>query len=640
VLAAVLSLALGLLRAPGTSEAETDATAAIWCAFLAPAIDGDAHPGDVTSGADFTESCNGLTAQEVTNLADALGDQDGSLDVGDLQSVDLDANQITNVNAAATVPSNANSGAVFTATLDEIYIFAFVDADDVVTFDADVGFSVHVNDEAGGYSANTDANTENCIAEDDLDCDSTTPGSDDGDGVVVATIVDATADAGEDVPIHVSQADDPSAESTETLFIVGQPDEVALTASETVLQAADSLGDVDDCVDSADALDPAAGSEPDRLLVEATVTDSDAAELTRTLVTFDSSDDDRAQAGNSTGVSVDLGGSRVVAAAIFCSGVERGAVTVTANITGGENDGAQLTVVGPAAQLALEAAPASVLCDGSQESTITATVEDSDGFSVADGVDVNFSVTSVGIVSPINTVTLDGAANTSFHGISSFTQGVPVIVTADDVQSSILIVCNGFDTDGDGLPNTFEVTYACLNPSLPDSSGDPDVDALTSLAEYGRNTSPCNADTDGDAVGDAPDNCPTVGNQAQVNTDAAVNPPGDALGDACDANDDNDPCSDAQEAGPQPTSGGDRNPLYPWDFYDVTGDQAIDLADTIAILGKFGLVPGAPGYVASFDRYAPDPQKLYRTAAATGGQIGIDVSDAIVNLQSFGHACV
>jgi hypothetical protein len=44
--------------------------------------------------------------------------------------------------------------------------------------------------------------------------------------------------------------------------------------------------------------------------------------------------------------------------------------------------------------------------------------------------------------------------------------------------------------------------------------------------------------------------------------------------------------------------------------------------------------------VAAFDRYAPDPTKPYRTAAAVGAHLGIDLSDAIVNLQSFGHKCV
>ena len=43
---------------------------------------------------------------------------------------------------------------------------------------------------------------------------------------------------------------------------------------------------------------------------------------------------------------------------------------------------------------------------------------------------------------------------------------------------------------------------------------------------------------------------------------------------------------------------------------------------------------GGTGY------YAPDPGARYRTAQAVSPHIGIDVTDAILNLQSFGHSCV
>jgi hypothetical protein len=102
---------------------------------------------------------------------------------------------------------------------------------------------------------------------------------------------------------------------------------------------------------------------------------------------------------------------------------------------------------------------------------------------------------------------------------------------------------------------------------------------------------------------------------------------------------DGDGCADARELGPLPILGGDRDPQQYWDFFDVTGDRAIDLADTLAILDKFGLLPGQNGYDADLDRQAENPLKPWRTSAATGGQAGIDLQDALLNLQSFGHNC-
>lgn len=59
-------------------------------------------------------------------------------------------------------------------------------------------------------------------------------------------------------------------------------------------------------------------------------------------------------------------------------------------------------------------------------------------------------------------------------------------------------------------------------------------------------------DMDGDGVDDSIDNCVSVPNPEQTNTDAALaaagaSIPGDAVGNACDANDDDDGYSDDDE---------------------------------------------------------------------------------------------
>jgi hypothetical protein len=58
------------------------------------------------------------------------------------------------------------------------------------------------------------------------------------------------------------------------------------------------------------------------------------------------------------------------------------------------------------------------------------------------------------------------------------------------------------DTDGDGMPDVFEVTYGLdpLNPN--DASGDADNDGLTNLAEYQAGSNPLMSDSNGDGLGD------------------------------------------------------------------------------------------------------------------------------------------
>jgi hypothetical protein len=105
------------------------------------------------------------------------------------------------------------------------------------------------------------------------------------------------------------------------------------------------------------------------------------------------------------------------------------------------------------------------------------------------------------------------------------------------------------------------------------------------------------------------------------------------------ANDsDGDGCDDAQEGGTDALFGGARNALDPWDFFDVSVDRRIDLTDTLAVLAKFGAGVEDDGYDPQLDRYAPDTGQMWRTAPAVDGN-GIDLTDALVNLASFGHDC-
>ncbi len=75
------------------------------------------------------------------------------------------------------------------------------------------------------------------------------------------------------------------------------------------------------------------------------------------------------------------------------------------------------------------------------------------------------------------------------------------------------------DRDGDGIPDVSDNCPTVANPSQIDTDGDGIGDACDPTP---------NGDTDGDGVDNSIDNCPTVANPDQTDTD------GDGIGDACD----------------------------------------------------------------------------------------------------------
>lgn len=104
------------------------------------------------------------------------------------------------------------------------------------------------------------------------------------------------------------------------------------------------------------------------------------------------------------------------------------------------------------------------------------------------------------------------------------------------------------------------------------------------------------------------------------------------------ADTDGDGCRDGVEVHTHlfaPSFGGDRNPTSLWDFYDVTGDRVVDLSDTLDVLGYFGDSGTSPAANLR-DRASPNALKPWQLVEANDG---IDLTDALANLQSFGHDC-
>ncbi len=68
----------------------------------------------------------------------------------------------------------------------------------------------------------------------------------------------------------------------------------------------------------------------------------------------------------------------------------------------------------------------------------------------------------------------------------------------------------GLDTDGDGLPNAWEIAHG-FDPSDPSDSSDPDCDGLTNFEEYQLGLDPCDPDTDHDGLVDGHDGIMPMG---------------------------------------------------------------------------------------------------------------------------------
>jgi Thrombospondin type 3 repeat len=108
-----------------------------------------------------------------------------------------------------------------------------------------------------------------------------------------------------------------------------------------------------------------------------------------------------------------------------------------------------------------------------------------------------------------------------------------------------------FDRDDDGVSDDTDNCVSVPNPDQLDTDGDGEGDA-------------CDPDRDGDGVDDTVDNCAEVANPDQADAD------GDGAGDACDADDDNDNVDDADDNCPFVA-----NP----DQADADGDGLGDVCD-------------------------------------------------------------
>jgi alpha-tubulin suppressor-like RCC1 family protein len=116
---------------------------------------------------------------------------------------------------------------------------------------------------------------------------------------------------------------------------------------------------------------------------------------------------------------------------------------------------------------------------------------------------------------------------------------------------------------------------------------------------------------------------------------------------------DSDNCSDGREMGNSAALGGERDPLYSWDFFDVpTGgatlarDESITIGDVAQEVLRFGTsgdgnadplnAPPSSGYHTAYDRGGVAGENHWDQAPPNGS---ITVSDIVAVVGQFGHTC-
>ncbi|WP_096894906.1 Ig-like domain-containing protein [Candidatus Scalindua japonica] len=140
------------------------------------------------------------------------------------------------------------------------------------------------------------------------------------------------------------------------------------------------------------------------------------------------------------------------------------------------------------------------------------------------------------------TVSNQAIATVNSNGLVTAISSGNIIISASNemVLSSIFLsVQLSGDSDGDGLPDDFELTNG-LNPNNPvDSLEDMDEDGLTNLEEFDLGTGMNNADTDGDGISDGEEI--VAGDDGYVTNPLLGDSDGDGIWDGLEVSSASDP---------------------------------------------------------------------------------------------------
>ena len=162
--------------------------------------------------------------------------------------------------------------------------------------------------------------------------------------------------------------------------------------------------------------------------------------------------------------------------------------------------------------------------------------DDNDGYSDIDELTDRQSDPLDATSLPLDT---DGDLISDATDVDDDNDGIP-----DDQDAYPLVaIGNLTDTDGDGAPDDCaELTPSPCDGTAMVSDSDDDNDGVADDEDAFPLDANKDTDTDSDGLGDNGDNCPSLSNQDQLDTD------NDSQGDLCDADDDNDGLTDAEES--------------------------------------------------------------------------------------------
>jgi len=381
--------------------------------------------------------------REVAALANP--DSDPPFKPADFAAIDLDANQL-----------HSEDG--------QLFILAFVSNDEPVVFRTSAGMFDRTalwGDEDDEWVCDTE----------DEDCDGDGVR---GDGVVVAWLW--PCESGNPVARTCPERSKPGPgtvtvrqgmrEMSLDFTVVGEPHDLQLVAVENSIQTgldADSCPQETTTKGFAEAI-----GLPEKTVVLARVLDREGTAVAGAFIDWKTDGRRRGITAEAVTPTLDLGYLGLGTGAVLCGTDETGMLTVTGTIIplrarldgslcydGGavecpfkldpmaetRHRSVKFTVVGPPAELEITAEPASLLCDGAAGSKVSATVTDAKGNEVANGNEVRFDVRVLGAATPVVVKTTDGVATSTVVPLSEVLQGVPVMVTAGDVEKSVLIAC-------------------------------------------------------------------------------------------------------------------------------------------------------------------------------------------------------